>query len=147
MTEPSFVLTDFGERLPTAEEIDSATEALTAIENGRTSNGALPIGEALLSSPFVDLITDLLSIVARGETVTYAPISRRLTTQEAADLLNVSRPHLIKLLKNGEIEHEMVGTHRRVALRDVLDYKARRGAGRKTALAEMQDIADALDPA
>ena len=141
------MLADFGDRLPTAEEIDSAAEALTAIDTGRTSNGALPIGEALLSRPLVDLITDLLSIVARGETVIYAPISRRLTTQEAADLLNVSRPYLIKLLKNREIDHEMVGTHRRVALRDVLDYKARRSAGRKAALQEMQDIADALDPA
>ena len=147
MTEPNFVLADFGDRLPTAEETVSAAEALTAIANSRTANGALPIGEALLSSSLVGLITDLLSIVARGETVTYAPISRRLTTQEAADLLNVSRPHLIKLLQKGEIDHEMVGTHRRVALRDVLDYKSRRSAGRRAALQEMQDITDALDPA
>ncbi|SFD14688.1 helix-turn-helix domain-containing protein [Tropicimonas isoalkanivorans] len=136
---------DFGDRLPTPEEIDSAAEALTAIENQRATDGALAIGDAVLSGSLVDLLTDVLSVVARGDTLTLVPLSRRLTTQEAADLLNVSRPFLVKLIDRKELDHVMVGTHRRLSLRDVLDYKARRSEGRKSALSEMQAIAEDLD--
>lgn len=136
---------DFGERLPTPEEVSSAAEAMTAIELGRAPDRTLEIGGVKLSAPLVDLVSDLFSIIARGETVTLVPLSRQLTTQEAADLLNVSRPYLIKLIDRGEIPHEMVGTHRRLSLADVLKYKARRSEGRRAALKEMQDIAEDLE--
>lgn len=135
---------DFSGKLPTPEEVDSAAEALTAIENTLNGDRSLDIGGATLSASLVDLITDLLSIVARGETVTLAPLSRRLTTQEAADFLNVSRPHLIKLIERGDLACEMTGTHRRLALKDVLEYKVRRSEGRKAALKEMQQISEDL---
>lgn len=135
---------DFGSKLPTPEEIDSAADALTAIENTLNADRSLDIGGATISASLVGLITDLLSIVARGETVTLAPLSRRLTTQEAADLLNVSRPHLIKLIDQNVLPCEMTGTHRRLALKDLLEYKSRRSEGRKAALKEMQDIAEDL---
>ncbi len=135
---------DFGNKLPTPEEIDSAADALTAIENTLNSDRSLNIGDATISASLVDLITDLLSIVARGETVTLAPLSRRLTTQEAADFLNVSRPHLIKMIDQQVLPCEMTGTHRRLALKDLLEYKAKRSAGRNAALKEMQDIAEDL---
>lgn len=138
-------LADFGERLPTAEEVDSAAGAMMAIETNRDADGSLTIGDAKLSPSLVDLMSDLFSIVARGETVTLVPLSRQLTTQEAADLLNVSRPFLIKLIDQGALPCEMVGTHRRVALKNVLTYKATRTAGRRTAMAEMQDIAEDLE--
>lgn len=138
-------LADFGERLPTAEEVDSAAGAMMAIETSRDDDGSLTIGGTKLSPSLVDLMSDLFSIVARGETVTLVPLSRQLTTQEAADLLNVSRPFLIKLIDQGTLSCEMVGTHRRVALKNVLTYKAKRTAGRRTAMAEMQDIAEGLE--
>ncbi|ASM75243.1 MULTISPECIES: helix-turn-helix domain-containing protein [Roseobacteraceae] len=138
-------LADFGERLPTAEEVDSAAGAMMAIETSREADGSLTIGDTKLSPSLVDLMSDLFSIVARGETVTLVPLSRQLTTQEAADLLNVSRPFLIKLIDQGALNCEMVGTHRRVALKNVLTYKAKRTAGRRTAMAEMQDIAEDLE--
>ncbi len=137
-------LTDLGERLPTPEEVDSAAGAMTAIETNRDADGTLAIGEIKLSASLVDLMSDLFSIIARGETVTLAPLSRQLTTQEAADLLNVSRPFLIKLIDRGELECEMVGTHRRIALKDVLTYKTKRSKGRRAALSEMQSIAEDL---
>lgn len=142
MPEPHHV--DFGDRLPTPEEIDSAAGAMTAIETNRNDDGALQIGDALLSSSLVDLVSDLFSIIARGDTVTFAPLSRQLTTQEAADLLNVSRPHLVKLINDKVLNCEMVGTHRRLALRDVIAYKSRRSIGRKSALSEMQELAESL---
>lgn len=136
---------DFGERLPTSEEINSAADAMTAIARGRASDGTLKVADVKLSAPLVNLIADLFSIIARGETVTLAPLSRQLTTQEAADLLNVSRPYLIKLIGAGTLACEMVGTHRRLALGDVLAYKAERSEGRRAALQEMQEIAEDLD--
>ncbi|MEO0387442.1 MAG: excisionase family DNA-binding protein [Pseudomonadota bacterium] len=135
---------DFSDRLPTREEVESAADAMTAIETNRNIDGTLAIGNAILSESLVDIISDLFSIVARGETLTLVPLARKLTTQEAADILNVSRPFLIKLIERGDLSHEMVGTHRRLALGEVLDYKAQLATDRRAALAEMQDIAEAL---
>lgn len=141
---PATTFNKIGERLPTPEEVDSAAGAMTAIENNRNSDGGLQIGDAVLDASLVDLISDLLSIFARGDTVTLAPLSRQLTTQEAADILNVSRPHLIKLITQGALDCEMVGTHRRLALVDILEFKAKRSQGRKDALKEMQEISEEL---
>lgn len=135
----------FDERLPTQNEIDSAAEALTAIANSRNPDGSLTIYDATLSASLADLINDLLSIIARGQTVTLAPLSRMLTTQEAADLLNVSRPYLIKLIKEEALDCEMTGTHRRLRLGDVLAYKEQRSQKRRDALQEMQDIAEDIE--
>ena len=136
---------DFGERMPTPEEVTSAAEALTAIERSRNEDKTLTIEEARISATLVDLITEVFSIIARGDTVTLAPLARQLTTQEAADLLNVSRPFLIKLIEREELPCTYTGTHRRLALGDVLAYKARRSEGRRAAMTEMQEIAEDVD--
>ena len=138
-------LPTLAERLPSQEEIGNAADAMTAIQANRNDDGTLAIGDVKLSGSLVDLISDLFSIIARGETVTLVPLSRQLTTQEAADLLNVSRPFLIKLIERGDLDCEMVGTHRRIALKDVLAYKAERSEGRREALSEMQRIAEDLE--
>ena len=142
MADP--IKVDFGDRLPTPAEINSAAGAMTAIETNREDDGTLVIGDAILSESLVNLVSDLFSIVARVDTVIFAPLSRQLTTQEAADFLNVSRPYLIKLINKGDLQCEMVGTHRRLSLQDVLKYKSQRSMGRKSALDEMQSIAEEL---
>ena len=67
---------------------------------------------------------------------------QRLTTQEAADLLGISRPTFVKLLESGEIAFEQPGRHRRVRLADVLSYRQRRSTQRRESLDRMVETAD-----
>ena len=70
---------------------------------------------------------------------------KELTTQEAADLLHVSRPHLVKLLDEGTIDHYKVGTHRRVRIEDVLAYRERRATVRREKLDELTRLSEELE--
>lgn len=87
------------------------------------------------------VLRDVVVALSEGTAITIAPHNTMLTTQEAADLLNISRPTLVQLLTNGEIAHTMRGRHRRVLLRDVLDYRERTRHERRRILDEM--VADA----
>jgi excisionase family DNA binding protein len=80
--------------------------------------------------------------MAQGQAVTIAPVHQRLTTQEAADLLGISRPTFVKLLEDGEIPYEQPGRHRRVLLSDVLAYRTRRSVRSREALDRMVEIAE-----
>lgn len=78
-----------------------------------------------------------VEVMRQGKAVHVAPQSLVLTTQEAADLLDVSRPTLVKLLEDGAIPFDQPNRHRRVRLHDVLDYRARRHAAQRAALDEL----------
>ena len=80
------------------------------------------------------LLIDVLSEMAQGNAVSMIPVHAELTTQEAADMLNVSRPHLIKLLDSGVIPYHKVGTHRRVRYQKLVDYKTKIDTERFSAL-------------
>lgn len=80
------------------------------------------------------LLEKILDEMANGKTVGISSFSKELSTQEAADLLKVSRPHLVKLLETGKIPHKKVGAHRRVLLEDVKKYEMELRESRKKAL-------------
>ena len=90
------------------------------------------------------LLVDILAALAEGNAVKVVPIHAELTTQEAADLLNVSRPHMIKLLESGEISYHKTGKHRRVRFAELMDYKARRDTASEQAMALLAGQAQAL---
>ena len=82
----------------------------------------------------VALLMDILEAMAAGQGITVIPQNAELTTVQAAEVLNVSRPFLIKLLDQEKIPHRKVGRHRRVLIEDVMDYKAAIDAQREAVL-------------
>ena len=98
------------------------------LEDGRVLT--LPVAAARL-------LEHLLTEMAHGNAVTLIPVHAELTTQEAADYLNVSRPYLIRLLEENAIRFHKVGTHRRVRFQDLKAYKEQIDAKREKAMSEL----------
>lgn len=97
-----------------------------------------------LPGPLRDLLLQGVHELRQGNRVSLLSFGRLLTTQQAAELLGMSRPYLIRLLDRAELPHEMVGTHRRIRLEDVLRYRRARSKRRRAALRELSQDADDL---
>ena len=102
------------------------------------SGGAKLVGpdgrQIPLPEPVHDLLLMILKNLQCGKAITIVPEHQQLTTQRAANILGVSRPFLVGLVEKGEIPFHMVGSHRRIYLRDLLDYKRRRDSARHEAI-------------
>lgn len=108
---------------------------------------AIQDGNEFLEIPkkAVLLLFNILSNMAEGKSITIVPSDSLLTTQQAADILNVSRPHLVKLLETGEIAYQKVGTHRRIELKDILLYESKMSKNKKEKLAFLSQQAQELN--
>jgi len=122
-----------------AAHVEPEQELRLEVKTGRVSE------ELILPPAALRLLLHALTELGRGNAVTLTPLHAELTTQQAADLLNVSRPHLVKLLDEGVIPSRKVGSHRRVLLEDLLAYKQEFQARRHEALDELQALSQDLD--
>lgn len=105
-----------------------------------TNRAALvgPSGERVeLPTAIYRALLDVAEALSQGLAITIAPHNTQLTTQEAADLLQVSRPTLVKLLEQGDIPFELRGRHRRVMLADIVEYQKTVAVKQRSALDEM----------
>lgn len=138
--------------LPTMPEIEAAKQSSRLLSKYadadrvqltlRANNGAAE--DLVLPGQIMQLLLDIVSEMAKGNAISLVPIHHELSTQEAANLLNVSRPHLVSLLEKGALPHRKVGAHRRVLASDVLAYKESLLAQRNTALDELTAISQEL---
>jgi excisionase family DNA binding protein len=102
--------------------------------------------EAIALPPsVVELLQYILNETAQGNPVTLLSLESELTTQQAADILNVSRPYFVKLLNEKKLPYRKVGSHRRVLLKDVLAYKEQSDKVRRQALRELVAEAQELN--
>ena len=92
-----------------------------------------------------EMLKFILSNIAEGKAFSIIPLETELSTQQAADMLNVSRPFLVKQLEAGAIPYTKVGRHRRVLLQDLLNYKKQNEATREQALLNLSKQAQELN--
>lgn len=140
---------------PTPEAIDFASSALQSFADVASNppetitfeiiDPPLENTQVTIPSGIFHLIVNVLNTVSRGEAVTLLPHEAELTTQEAAKLLNVSRPYLVKLLDEGIIPSRKVGVYRRVKAHDVLQYKEKEQQRQEEILDTLTKEAQELD--
>lgn len=139
--------------LPSERDRELAARSSLSLAGASRSRGKVRLSlvgrggkreEVALPASALLLLVDVLAEMGRGNAVTLIPVNAELTTQQAADLLQVSRPFLVGLLNARKIPFRKVGTHRRVLFRDLMDYKRSTDAQRSVALDELAKQAQEL---
>lgn len=139
-------------KLPTAQEIELAKESSRTLakyatqdrvtlkitgENGESEDVILP-------GHIVAILLKISTEMSQGKAISLTPINAELTTQEAANMMNVSRPHLVKLLEQEALPFHKVGTHRRIYLKDLLEYIENNDKARSQSLDELAALSQEL---
>ena len=134
--------------IPSPEEAEEAKLALRTLSpatrgRARTVRVRADGEDAIVPKEAFELLLEILGQMANGNAVTIVPVQAELTTQQAADFLNVSRPYLIELLQAETIPYRKVGTHRRIRFEDLLAYKQADEKKRQAVLAQLAAEAQA----
>ena len=130
-------------------EVEAIFRLLDRVADVRRQRGACklvgPSGEAIPIPDSVFYVLERVAeVMARGDSITVVPVGQELTTQQAADMLNVSRQYLVRLLDEGRIPFTKTGKHRRVRIEDVLGFKEQRDRERKVSLDELTQMSEEL---
>ncbi len=145
---------DFSERFPNPVEISNARQLQSIIAAQLDEEGGAKISVAnksgvsetiTLAPALAESFLAVLRLVSSGKGFRMIPVDAELTTQEAADLLNVSRTYFIKVLESGDIAFTKTGRHRKIRASDLFDYKHKRDAARSTALSELAEFDAGMD--
>jgi excisionase family DNA binding protein len=130
--------------MPTEQDAELALQLLASLKEEKvhlqTESGAT----FLLPPKALDILKDLLKQIAKGNAVSITPVNAELSTHQAAEFLNVSRPYLIKLLEQNQIPYHKVGSHRRIPLQALREYKTKEDEKANLALDEMVSISQKL---
>lgn len=134
--------------LPTEEETRQAEESsrtLAKYADAERVTVSLRAGKnqkdnLILPGHVLQILLDVLAEMAKGNAISLVPYHQEIGTQQAANILNVSRPHFVKLLESGEIPFHKVGSHRRVLLRDLLEYQQQLTQDRANTLDELAQL-------
>ena len=140
---------------PSRLEQQMASNSLATIARAFTKKGPVRDGvtiriqesstDIIIPRKALELLQFILSSMAQGKAVSLIPSDTEVTTQQAADMLNVSRPHLVKLLEQGALPFKKVGSHRRILLEDLLAYEAKQARQREHQLQLLADQAQELN--
>ena len=129
-------------------ERDALKELVEALERRRPSQARLvwpDAHEIAIPPSLYAVLVEALRLLTNGNGVSVLPVTAELATQQAADLLNVSRPFVVKLIEDGTIPFHKAGRHRRISLQDVLTYKARRDNHARDTLQQLVTESQELD--
>lgn len=135
-------MTDIDLHVPSADEARGADRALRALDHGAERAVVRAVGAP--ESSAVELPTEaralllrILGHMANGDAVTVVPVAAEVTAQQAAEILGVSRPFVVRLVDEGKLACRLVGTHRRIPLADLLAFKHANRAERRAIAAEL----------
>ncbi|MEP6754096.1 MAG: helix-turn-helix domain-containing protein [Chthonomonadales bacterium] len=138
---------------PTGEEMRLASESSRALDELVARKSKLILQtidtnefrqQISLPAPALRMLSEILREIAKGNSLTLSSVQAHLTTQEAADILNVSRPFLIGLLDAGRIPFQRLGSHRRILLSDLMEFKSKADAAAEMAFNQLTQEAQKL---
>ncbi|TXD34289.1 helix-turn-helix domain-containing protein [Lujinxingia vulgaris] len=132
------------------ERVAALLELLTHVDESPHEPAAYklvsPSGEVIdLPESVFLLLERIIEVLASGDAITVVPVGKELTTQQAANILNVSRQYLVRLLDDGRIPFRKTGTHRRVRMEDLLAYKRQRDRDRIASLDDLSQLSQDFD--
>ena len=131
------------EQQPELNALLQAIRAFSRMQRRRDCKLVGPDGQTIgLPDAVFYLLARVVDVLAQGDAISVVPVGKKLTTQQAANLLNVSRQYLVRLLNEDKIPHTMIGRHRRLRVDDVLAFKRQRDSQRRESLKRLTQMTE-----